>query len=164
MAAPADRRSDTSALPVGLVPEAEAARAESARNLTAGLGGTAVALLTFTLFFLYPQYKSGNIDSNLFQGTVVAITLSVFFLAYSSVFYGRLVGSLLLRKGTWRSHASTAGLFQLVGLAFLALQPALVLFTIRLPLPAGVALVAWILFLISVYFGRHDFYPPMVGQ
>jgi len=37
------------------------------RNIT--LAGTSVAIFTFLLFFLYPRYFSGEINSILFQFT-----------------------------------------------------------------------------------------------
>ncbi len=144
---------------IGMDPERDAARAESARNLTTGLGGTAVALLTFTLFFLYPHYQDKSIDPNLFQLTVAVIVLSVFFLAFSSVYYGRLVGTLTMAKSTWRAQAGIAGLCQLLGLGLLALQPALVLLTIGLIADAALAFALWVAFLGLAILGRHDFYP-----
>jgi hypothetical protein len=41
------------------------------RNLT--LAGTSIAIFTFLLFFLYPRYSSGEINSILFQLTLSVI-------------------------------------------------------------------------------------------
>ena len=47
--------------------------ANSNVNRNIALAGTSVAIFTFLLFFLYPQYSSGQINSILFQFTLAII-------------------------------------------------------------------------------------------
>src|SRR5467141_3760101 len=57
------------------------------RNIT--LAGTSLAIFTFLLFFLYPQYSSGEINSILFQFTLATIVSVIFSLVASAMYsYG----------------------------------------------------------------------------
>ena len=55
------------------------------RNIT--LAGTNLAIFTFLLFFLYPQYSSGQITSILFQFTLAIIVSVIFSLVASATYY-----------------------------------------------------------------------------
>src|SRR6266699_1880230 len=61
------------------------AEANVNRNIT--LAGTSVAIFTFLLFFLYPRYFSGEINSVLFQFTLAIIVSVIFSLVISALYY-----------------------------------------------------------------------------
>ena len=51
-------------------------------NHAGTLVGSTIAVFTFLLFFLYPRYHSGQIDSVLFQVTLTIIVLTFLPSAY----------------------------------------------------------------------------------
>lgn len=125
-------------------PEVRLSRAESARNATTGLIATSVAVLTFVLFFLYPSDQAGKIDRLLFHATLDLIVAALFALGFASVFYNRILGDLFRGVRTSHLNVVASNLFLGLGLAFLTLFPALVLFTINLVDVAVLATVLWI--------------------
>lgn len=124
--------------------EARISRAENARNASAGLIATSVAVLTFVLFFLYPSDQAGKIDRSLFHLTLGIIVAALFSLGFTSIFYNRIMGDLF--KGSPTSHMDVlaSNLFLGLGLALLTLFPALVLFTIGIDDVAVLAFVLWL--------------------
>lgn len=45
-------------------------------NRSHSLAATSIAIFTFMLFFLYPRFRSGEINALLFQATVVVMGLA----------------------------------------------------------------------------------------
>ena len=120
------------------------------------LAGTNIAIFTFMLFFLYPRFESGRINTLLFQATLIAMGVATFSLVFETLHYYRcsLGGGM---SGTERTlQARRADRFWLLGYTMMFLAPCLVLFLIRLRIVASVWLAFWLLYLFFVvrYFPR----------
>ncbi len=63
----------------------------AASNVTRSysLAGTSIAIFTFTLFFLYPRFASGEINALLFQATLVVMGVATFSFVFASFYYYR---------------------------------------------------------------------------
>src|SRR6266571_3423765 len=107
-------------------------------NRAGTLVGSTIAVFTFLLFFLYPQYSSGRIDPTLFQLTLTIIILTILTFSLSGLYYYR-VGVLKLSNVKKRASMQR-------GTLFIILEPALILFTVGLTAVGVVALIAWILY------------------
>lgn len=111
---------------------------------TYALGGTSIAIFTFTLFFLYPRFVTGEIIALLFQATLLVLGVAIFSFAFASFYYygasmaGRIEDS---RRGdrSW-----------LVGYLMLLLAPCLVLFSIRLFPVGSVWFAFWLAYFLFV--------------
>ena len=115
------------------------------RNLT--LAGTSIAIFTFLLFFLYPQYSRGEINPILFQITLALIVSVVFLLVISALYF--YATTLTLTRG--REHGTPifgkAEAFWLVGYSLLLLEPGLILFTVNLFVLGVYGLILWFSYL-----------------
>lgn len=119
------------------------------------LAASNIAIFTFMLFFLYPRFESGRINSVLFQITLIAMGVAAFSLVFATLHYYRC--SLAGGNETERAlHARRADRFWLLGYTTMFLAPSLVLFLIRLHIVASVWLAFWLLHLFFVvrYFPR----------
>jgi len=114
-------------------------------NRAGTLVGSTIAVFTFLLFFLYPQYSSGRVDPTLFQLTLTIIILTILTFSLSGLYYYR-VGVLKLSKVKKRASMQRGALFWLFGTLFIILEPALILFTVGLTAVGVVALMAWLLY------------------
>ena len=56
-------------------------------NRSYSLAGTSIAIFTFTLFFLYPKFASGEANVLLFQAALVALGVATFSLTFASFCY-----------------------------------------------------------------------------
>ena len=118
----------------------------AAANVTRSyaLGGTSIAIFTFTLFFLYPRFVTGEIIALLFQTTLLAMGVATFSFAFSSFcYYGASVSGRI-------EDSRRGDRFWLLGYTMLLLAPSLVLFSIRL-FPVGAIWFAfWLAYLLFV--------------
>jgi O-antigen/teichoic acid export membrane protein len=114
------------------------------RSLTAGLGATCIAVLTFVLIFLYDRAAAGQINDLLFQATVLVIVVSLSLISLSSLNFWFVMEALRNRPPRAKAYQRRAdGLFA-SSLVLLLLEPALILLTVRLYVLGGVALAFWI--------------------
>ena len=115
------------------------------RNLT--LAGTSIAIFTFLLFFLYPQYSRGEINPILFQITLALIVSVIFLLVISALYF--YATTLTLTRGP--EHGTPifgkAEAFWLVGYSLLLLEPALILFTVNLFVLGVYGVILWFSYL-----------------
>ena len=128
-------------------------------NRAGTLVGSTIAVFTFLLFFLYPQYSSGRIDPTLFQLTLTIIILTILTFSLSGLYYYR-VGVLKLSNAKKRASMQRGALFWLFGTLFwlfgtlfwlfgtlfIILEPALILFTVGLTGVGVIALLAWLVY------------------
>jgi hypothetical protein len=114
-------------------------------NRAGTLVGLTLAVFTFLLFFLYPRYSSGQIDSVLFQVTLTIIVLTILTFSLSGLFYYR-IGVLKLNSTRKRTSMQRGALFWLFGTLFILLEPALILFTVGLIAVGVIASMAWVLY------------------
>lgn len=117
-------------------------------NRTYALAGTSIAIFTFTLFFLYPRFKSGEADALLFQATIVVLGVATFSFVFASLYYyGASLGGRM--DDAERVRCSRRGdRFWLLGYTFLFLAPSLVLFTVGLLAVGSWWLALWLVYLL----------------
>ncbi len=123
----------------------EIASANVNRNIT--LAGTSVAIFTFLLFFLYPRYRSGEIDPTLFQFTIAVIVTVIFTLVISVLYYYARVVEEYVKRKELNVLLGVPDAIWLVGYTLLLLMPSLILFTIMLPIVAVYGLILWFLYI-----------------
>ena len=56
-------------------------------NRSYSLAATSIAIFTFTMFFLYPRFVSGEAQPLLFQATLVVMGVATFSFAFASFYY-----------------------------------------------------------------------------
>lgn len=125
-------------------------------NRSYTLAASSIAIFTFTLFFLYPRFVSGEANALLFQATIVAMSAATFSFVFASLYYYRssLNGRI---DDDERALVSRRGdRFWLLGYTLLFLAPSLILFSIGLLLVGSVWLTLWLVYLLFVirYFPR----------
>ena len=120
------------------------------------LAGTNIAIFTFMLFFLYPRFESGRINSGLFQATLIAMGIATFSLVFATLHYYRCSLGEGMSDTERTQHARRADRFWLLGYTMMFLAPSLVLFLLRLRIVASIWLTFWFLYLFFVvrYFPR----------
>ena len=130
----------------------------AATNVTRAysLGATCIAIFTFTLFFLYPRYASGEIESFLFQAALVVLGVATFSFVFASLhYYGASLGGRM--DDAERAVYSRRGdRFWLLGYTLLFLDPIIILFSVRLVAVGSAWFALWLLYLLFVirYFPR----------
>jgi len=140
--APTGTGADPDPGPEANVPPARLAEYQDAnenRALTAGLGGTTIAILTFVLIFLYDRANAGQINDVLFQLTLSVIVVSLFLVSLASLNYWFVMEALRTRHPGVSDYARRADLFFAASLVLLLLEPTLILVTISLYYVAAVA-------------------------
>jgi hypothetical protein len=132
-------------------------RAASGRGVAVGLAGMSVAVLTFTLFFLFPQDQLGKIDRPLFHLTLDVIVGGLFALTFSTLYYSRAMMRFQSRASGAPRLVVTAYLFLLIGMALFTLAAALVLFTVRLWDVGTLAIGLWIVLQALAFASTREF-------
>jgi len=119
-------------------------------NRSYSLGATSIAIFTFMLFFLYPRFRSGEINPLLFQATLVVIGMATFSFVFASLYYyGASLGSRIAEDE--RVIFSRRGdRFWLVGYTLLFLDPTLVLISIELPAVGSAWFALWLAYVVLV--------------
>src|SRR5919109_4856880 len=122
-------------------------------NRAASLVGTSLAIFTFVLFFLYPRYITSQIDSTLFQIVLTDILLTIFMFGFSGLYYYTVISSPTLGRNSIKEQNNLlhrAEVFFILGLLLGVLEPALILFTVGLTVPAVIASLLWIIFILAM--------------
>jgi len=128
------------------------AAAEANVNRTWAFAGTAMAIFTFTLVFLYPRFSTGAIDPVLFQISLAVIGLAIFSFVFSMISYYTHTLALSLAIGKAERFGQRGEEFWLVGFSLLLLEPSLILFSVGLVVVGLVLLALWIAyFIFAVY-------------
>ena len=125
------------------------AEANVNRNIT--LAGTSVATFTFLLFFLYPRYLSGDINTVLFPVYLAIIVSVIFSLVISALYYYGTTLTLSLAPGQVTNIFGKAEAFWLIGYSLLLREPSLILFTVNLLVVGLCALVLWFSYLLLTW-------------
>jgi hypothetical protein len=125
-------------------------------NRSYSLAASSIAIFTFTLFFLYPKFVSGEANALLFQATVVVMGVATFSFVFASFYYYcSSLGSRI--DDAERAIFSRRGdRFWLLGYTLLFLAPSLILFSIGLLASGSVWFALWLVYLLFVirYFPR----------
>jgi uncharacterized membrane protein len=112
--------------------------------LMPGLAGTSVAIFTFSLFFLYPQFVSGNASPIFFRLAVGNIVVSLFFFTYAGTFYYLVAEGYAKDADRPIVYFVRADRCAVVALALFVLSAALVLYAINLADLGSIALGLWL--------------------
>jgi hypothetical protein len=122
-------------------------------NRAYSLAATSIAIFTFTLFFLYPRFASGEAHALLFQATIVVMAGATFSFVFASFcYYCSSLGSRIA-EAERATYARRGDRFWLLGLTLLLLAPTLILFSIRLFAVGGAWLALWLAYLLFVVRG-----------
>ena len=125
-------------------------------NRSYSLAATSIAIFTFMLLFLYPRFRSGEINAWLFQTTLVVMGVATFSFVFASLYYyGSSLGSRI--DDAERALYSRRGdRFWLLGDTLLFLVPSLILFTVGLLTVGSAWFAHWLVYLLFVirYFPR----------
>jgi high-affinity Fe2+/Pb2+ permease len=114
------------------------------RSLTAGLGGTTIAILTFVLIFLYDRAAAGQVNNLLFQGTLLIIVVSLSLISLSSLNYWFVMEALRTSPSRAADYQQRADGFFASSVILLLLEPTLILVTVQLYYVGAVALASWV--------------------
>lgn len=123
------------------------------RALTAALAGTCVAVLTFALFFLYDRWTAGSINGLLFQATILTVVGALFLMSFSSMNYWFVMEAVRSDHPGPDRYVRPAEAFFAAGWVLLILEPALILFTVRLDYLGGAALAFWVVAIVMMALG-----------
>jgi hypothetical protein len=126
------------------------------RSLTAGLGGTCIAILTFVLIFLYDRAAAGQINSVLFQATLLNIVVSLFLISLASLNYWFVMESLRTHSPRAATYERRADVFFASSLVLLLLEPTLILTTVQLYYVGAVALALWLVGILFLAAGWRE--------
>jgi fatty acid desaturase len=119
-------------------------------NRSYSLAATSIAIFTFSLFFLFPKYVSGEADPWLFQATVAVMGLATFSFTFASFFYYCASLGGRFSDADRAKYARRGDRFWLLGYALLFLAPSLVLFSIGLLGVGSLWLALWLVFVLFV--------------
>jgi hypothetical protein len=125
-------------------------------NRSYSLAATSIAIFTFTLFFLYPRFASGEADALLFQATIVVMGVATFSFVFASfLYYCSSLGSRFADADR-ETFSRRGDRFWLLGYSLLFLAPSLILFSIKLFLVGSAWFALWLAYLVFVirYFPR----------
>lgn len=123
-------------------------------NRSYSLAATSIAIFTFMLIFLYPRFASGEVNSLLFQTTLVVMGVATFSFVFASFhYYGSSLGGRIEDAERAR-YSSRADRFWLLGYTLLFLDPSLILFSVGLVVVGSAWLALW---LVYVVFGIRNF-------
>ncbi len=113
------------------------------RSLTAGLGATCIAVLTFVLIFLYDRANAGQINNVLFQATLLIIVVSLSLISLSSLNYWFVMEAFRTTPKRAAAYQRRADGFFASSLVLLLLEPTLILVTVKLYYVGAIALALW---------------------
>ena len=119
-------------------------------NRSYQLAASSIAIFTFSMFFLYPRFASGDVEALPFQATLIVMAGATFSFGFASFYYyGASLGSRI--DDTVRIRYSCRGdRIWLIGCVLLFLAPSLILFTVRMFAVASVWFALWLVYLLFV--------------
>ncbi len=119
-------------------------------NRSYSLAATSIAIFTFTLFFLYPRFTSGEAHAILFQATLVVMGVATFAFVFASFYYYCSAVSARIASADRALYCRRADRLWLLGYTLLFLAPNLILFSIGLFAVGSVWLALWLVYLFFV--------------
>lgn len=115
-------------------------------NRSYSLAATTIAIFTFSLIFLYPRFRSGEVSPVLFQLTLVVMAIATFSFVFASfLFYGAAMTGQL-GEDERRQLGRRGDLAWVLGYSLLFVIPALILFTVDLLAVGAFWLVLWLMY------------------
>jgi hypothetical protein len=119
-------------------------------NRSYSLAATSIAIFTFTLFFMYPRFVSGEINALLFQATLVVMGVATFSFVFASFYYYCSSVGSRIGDAERALYSRRGNRFWLLGYTLLFLAPSLILFSIRLLVVASAWFALWLVYLLVV--------------
>jgi hypothetical protein len=117
-------------------------------NRSYSLAASSIAIFTFTLFFLYPKFVSGEANALRFQATVVVMGVATISFVFSSFYYYWSSLGSRIPDAERALYSQRGDRFWLLGYTLLFLAPSLILFSIGLLAVGSVWLALWLVFLV----------------
>jgi len=115
-------------------------------NRSYSLAATTIAIFTFSMIFLYPRFRSGEVSPVLFQLTLVVMAIATFAFVFASfLFYGAAMTGQIGEEER-RQLGRRGDLAWVLGYSLLFLIPALVLFTVDLLAVGAFWLALWLVY------------------
>jgi hypothetical protein len=119
-------------------------------NRSYSLAATSIAIFTFTLFFLYPRFVSGEANALLFQATLVVMGVATFSFVFASFYYYCSSLGSRIDDAERALYAQRGDRFWLLGYTLLFLAPSLILFSIGLLVVGSAWFALWLVYLLFV--------------
>jgi hypothetical protein len=119
-------------------------------NRAYSLAATCIAILTFTLLFLYPRFGSGQLDGLLFEATMTVLGLATFSFVFATLHYYGASRSGGDDEDARKRNAGRGDLLWMLGSILLYLAPGLVVLSVGLPLVGSVWLALWVAYTVFV--------------
>src|SRR5262245_59899282 len=125
-------------------------------NRAYSLAATSIAIFTFMLFFMYPRFKTGEINPLLFQAALVVMGVATFSFVFASLYYYCSSVGNRINDAERALYARRGDRFWLLGYTLLFLDPSVILFAIGLLVVACAWFALWLVYLLFVirYFPR----------
>ena len=125
-------------------------------NRSYSLAATSIAIFTFMLFFMYPKFVSGEINSLLFQSTLIVMGVATFSFVFASFYYYCSSVGSRIHDADRALYSRRGDRFWLLGYTLLFLDPSLILFSIGLRVVGSAWFALWLVYLLFVirYFPR----------
>jgi hypothetical protein len=114
------------------------------------LAATCIAIFTFTLFFLYPRFVSGEANALLFQASICVMGVATFAFVFASFYYYFASVSKQIGDAERAAYSRRGDHFWLLGCVLLFLDPSLILFSLSLVVIGSVWFALWLLYLVFV--------------
>ena len=119
-------------------------------NRSYSLAATTIAIFTFSLIFLYPRFRSGEVSPVLFQLTLVVMAIATFSFVFASFYYYCSSVGGRIDDAERALYSRRADRCWLVGYTLLFLDPSLILLAIRLFLVAAAWFALWLVYVLFV--------------
>lgn len=119
-------------------------------NRSYSLAATSIAIFTFTLFFMYPKFLSGEINALLFQAALVVMGVATFSFVFASFYYYCSSVGDRMDDAERALCSRRADRCWLLGYTLLFLDPSLILVTVRLLVVASAWFALWLVYVLFV--------------
>jgi hypothetical protein len=114
------------------------------------LAASSIAIFTFLLFFLYPRFRSGEVEALPFEATLLVMGVATFSFAFASFFYyGASLGDRPDDAARRRDFRRGDRLW-LLGCVLLFLAPSMILVTVKLFAVASAWFALWLVYVVFV--------------
>jgi len=114
------------------------------------LAASSIAIFTFLLFFLYPRFRSGEVEALPFEATLLVMGVATFSFAFASFFYyGASLGDRPDDAARRRDFRRGDRMW-LLGCVLLFLAPSMILVTVKLFVVASGWFALWLVYVVFV--------------
>ena len=114
------------------------------------LAASSIAIFTFLLFFLYPRFRSGQVEALPFEATLLVMGVATFSFAFPSFFYYGASLDDRADEAARRRDFRRGDRMWLLGCVLLFLAPSMILVTVELFAVASVWFALWLFYVAFV--------------